>query len=230
MRPLIALAPLTAGGFRMTRPYLNCLELAGSAPLVLPLTDNPDVLLPILNCCSGLVITGGQDVAPERYGQQAIPQCGPADVELDRMEEFLLNWALERDVPVLAVCRGIQYLNVHLGGTLYQDLPTQHPSPVQHSQQPPYHIPVHEVTVKEGSFLSNLTGAGVLQVNSFHHQAVDQVAAGLEVDAVSPDGIVEGVHMPDKTFVLGLQWHPEFFPEEEWSKGIFEGFVRACKE
>jgi len=230
MRPLIALAPLTSGGFRMTRPYLHCLELAGAAPLVLPLTDDPEVLLPILEHCSGLVITGGQDVAPERYGQQPIPECGKADEELDRMEEFLLGWALERDLPVLAVCRGIQFLNTHLGGTLYQDLPVQRPGQVEHSQQPPYEIPVHEVTVEPDSFLAAMTGAGPLMVNSFHHQAVDRLAPGLTVDAVATDGIVEGVHMEDKHFVLGVQWHPEFFPEEQWSKGIFNGFVHACEE
>ena len=228
MRPMIAVAPLTAGGWRMTRPYLHCLEQAGGAPIVLPLTDNPEVLDVILKDCSGLVITGGQDVAPRHYGQQPIPECGPADEDLDRMERMLFDWALKRDVPILAVCRGIQYLNVYLGGTLYQDLPVQNPSDVNHSQQPPYHVPVHAVTVEEGSFLANLTGAGELMVNSFHHQAVHQVAPGLTVDALSPDGIVEAVHMEGKPFVLGLQWHPEFFPEEPWAQGIFNGFIRAC--
>ena len=230
MRPLIAVAPITAGGYRMTRPYLQCLEQAGGAPIVLPLTENTEVLHTILKHCSGLVITGGHDVAPHRYGQEILPQCGPIDGELDSMEEQLMNWALEGDIPILAVCRGIQYLNTHLGGTLYQDLPSQRPGDVNHSQQPPYDIPVHRVTVDEGSFLAGLTGAGELEVNSFHHQAILDLAPGLVVDALSEDGLVEGVHMPDNTFVLGLQWHPEYFPNAGWAQGIFRGFVEACEK
>ena len=229
MRPLIAVAPLTAGGYRMMRPYLKGIEQAGGTPVVLPLTENRDVLDVILPHCSGLLVTGGQDVDPARYGQQMLPECGKLDLELDGMEAILCDWALERDIPILAVCRGIQFLNIHCGGTVYQNLPTQRPGPINHSQEPPYDIPVHSVTVMENSFLATLTGAGELQVNSFHHQAVDEVAPGFEVDATSPDGLVEAIHLPGKRFVLGVQWHPEFFPEQEWAKGIFNGFVRACE-
>lgn len=228
MRPLIAVTPLTAGGYRMMRPYLQGIEQAGGAPVVLPLTVNREVLDVVLKGCSGLLVTGGQDVDPALYGQQPLPECGKPDLELDRMEQFLLDWALERDLPILAVCRGIQMLNTHCGGTLYQDLPTQRPSAVNHSQEPPYDQPVHSVTVVGGSFLSGMTGGGELQVNSFHHQAVDKVAPGFSVEATAQDGLVEAIRMEGKSFVLGLQWHPEFFLEEDWAKGIFKGFVDAC--
>lgn len=230
MRPLIAVAPLTAGGYRMTKPYLQGIEQGGGAPVVLPLTQNQEVLETVLAGCCGLVITGGQDVDPARYGQEMLPVCGKLDPELDAMEAWLLDWALERDVPVLAVCRGIQMLNVHLGGTLYQDLPTQRPDGLNHSQEPPYDQPVHTVTVAEGSFLAGVMGAGEYQVNSFHHQAVERVAPGLDVDAVAADGLVEAVHMPDKSFVLGLQWHPEFFLEQTPFAAVFHAFVRACEQ
>lgn len=228
MRPLIAVAPLTAGGYRMMRPYLRGIEQAGGAPVVLPLTENREVLDAVLAHCSGLLVTGGQDVDPARYGQEPLPACGKPDLELDGMESLLLDWAMEQDIPVLAVCRGIQMLNTYFGGTLYQDLPTQRPSPINHSQEPPYDQPVHWVTVAEGSFLAGLTGAGELQVNSFHHQAVDKVAPGFVVDALSEDGLVEAIHLPEKRFVLGLQWHPEFFLDQEWAQGIFKGFVEKC--
>ena len=228
MRPLIAVTPLTAGGYRMMRPYLQGIEQAGGAPVVLPLTQEREVLDAVLQHCSGLLVTGGQDVDPARYGEMPRPECGKPDLELDGMEGLLLDWALEGDLPVLAVCRGIQFLNAHCGGTLYQDLLAQRPSAVQHSQEPPYDQPVHSVTVAEHSFLAGLTGAGELQVNSFHHQAVAQVAPGFVVDAVAEDGLVEAIHLPEKRFVLGLQWHPEYFLDQEWAKGIFKGFVEAC--
>ena len=229
MRPLIAVAPLTAGGYRMMRPYLRGIEQAGGAPVVLPLTENREVLDAVLAHCQGLLVTGGQDVDPGRYGQMPLPECGKPDLELDGMEYILLDWAMERDVPILAVCRGIQILNTYFGGTLYQHLPAQCPSSVNHSQEPPYDIPVHSVTVAEDSFLAGLTGAGELQVNSFHHQAVDKVAPGFVVDAVSEDGLVEAIHLPERRFVLGVQWHPEFFLDQEWSRGMFNGFVTACE-
>lgn len=232
MRPLIAVTPLTSrshGGYKMMLPYLQGVEQAGGAPVVLPLTQQADVLETILEHCSGLIITGGQDVEPARYGQEMLPACGRPDLELDRMEGWLLDWALERDVPVLTVCRGTQFLNVHLGGTLYQDLPTQRPGGVNHSQEPPYDQPIHKVTIREGGFLAGMMGGGELDVNSFHHQAVDQVAPGLEVDAVAEDGLVEAVHLPEKSFVLGLQWHPEFFLDQPASKAIFDRFVRECE-
>lgn len=234
MRPLIAVTPLVdiqRDSYWMLPGYLKGLEAAGGAPLVLPLTQDTAVLEPILAHCSGLLLTGGQDVAPAVYGQEALPVCGQVCPERDSLEGWLLDWALERDIPVLGICRGLQFLNAHLGGTLYQDLPSQHPSQVVHCQRPPYDQPVHQVEVRPDTLLAHLVGAGALRVNSYHHQAVAAVAPGLVVDAVSEDGLVESLHLPGKHFVLGVQWHPEFcYQTSPEATAVFQGFVQACGE
>lgn len=234
MRPLIAVCPLAneKRQLQLMQPgYLKGIELAGGAPVVLPLTDDVQVLEAILERCAGVLIPGGHDVEPARYGQELLPECGELSPGRDRLEDWVIGWALERDMPILGICRGVQMLNVHLGGTLYQDLPTQRPESLNHSQQPPYEELVHTVTVQEGSMLARFTGAGKCGVNSLHHQAIWQVAPGLVVDALSEDGVVEAVHMPEKRFVLGVQWHPEYCCQfQKESMEIFNGFVRACGE
>lgn len=233
MRPLIAVSPLMneKRGLQLMQPgYLRGIELAGGAPVVLPMTEDWAVLEAILRGCSGLLLPGGHDVEPSLYGQELLPECGDLCRSRDTLESRLLDWVLERDVPVLGICRGAQMLNVHLGGTLYQDLPTQRPACLEHSQQPPYEQTTHRVTVLEGGLLAGLIGAGEIPVNSLHHQAIDQVAPGLVVDARSEDGLVEGVHLPGKRFVLGVQWHPEYCCEQQKEAlGIFQGFLRACR-
>ena len=234
MRPLIAVSPLMneKRGLQLMQPgYLRGIELAGGAPVVLPMTEDLWVLEDILRGCSGLLLPGGHDVEPALYGQALLPECGELCRSRDKLEGRLLTWALERDIPILGICRGAQMLNVHLGGTLYQDLPTQRPASLEHSQQPPYEQTTHRVTVLEGGLLAGLIGAGELAVNSLHHQAIDRVASGLVVDALSEDGLVEGVHLPGKRFVLGVQWHPEYCCEQQTEAlGIFRGFLKACQD
>ena len=134
------------------------------------------------------------------------------------------------DKPVLGICRGIQFLNAALGGSLYQDIPSQHPSAVEHHQSPPYDQPSHEVTLVQGSPLQTLLGQEELLVNSYHHQAVKRLADGLEVMAWSEDGLVEAVWKPDQRFLWAVQWHPEFsFRTEEASRRIFAAFAGSMK-
>ena len=159
----------------------------------------------------GLVLQGGVDVDPASYG--APPWCGEGaetDPIRDAYELELLAGDIAAGKPVLGICRGIQFLNVHLGGTLYQDLPTEHPSGVNHHQQHPYDAPVHAVTLTPGSPLQQLLGQQTLAVNSLHHQAIRALAPGLAAMAVSEDGLVEAVCLPEKKFVWAVQWHPEF--------------------
>ena len=141
MRPLIAVCPLANDKrqLQLMQPgYLKGIELAGGAPVGLPLTDDVQVLEAILERCAGVLIPGGHDVEPARYGQELLLECGELSLGRDRLEDWVIGWALERDMPILGICRGVQMLNVHLGGTLYQDLPTQRPESLNHSQQPPY--------------------------------------------------------------------------------------------
>jgi putative glutamine amidotransferase len=147
------------------------------------------------------------------------------------MEHILLGRALGRDIPVLGICRGIQFINVFLGGSLYQDLPTQRPSCTEHHQKPPYDVPVHEVELMDNSGLFRLLNRKSLSVNSYHHQAIKEKARPLKIMAVADDSIIEAVEMTDKKFVWGIQWHPEFsYKSDENSRLIFEEFVRKCIE
>ena len=144
------------------------------------------------------------------------------------MEGIVLKMALERDKPVLGICRGIQFINAFLGGTLYQDLPTQHPSQTNHRQPAPYDRPVHDVTVAGKSPLHDCLACDRLAVNSCHHQAVRTLAPALQAMAFSPDGLVEAAYMPGKRFVWAVQWHPEFsFRTDAASRKIFRAFTES---
>ncbi len=149
----------------------------------------------------------------------------------DKMEFYILRKAIDSDKPVLGICRGIQFINAALGGTLYQDIKLQHPSKVEHHQNPPYNIPVHVVSVNVDSPLHKCLNADKLQVNSYHHQAVKQIAPNLKVMATSEDGLTEAVYMPGHRFIWGVQWHPEFsYTTDENSRKIFRAFIDAMIE
>ena len=210
--------------------YLEGIINTGGVPIILPFTDDEDVLRRSAKLCGGFLLTGGQDVSPEIYGEEALPQCGEACGVRDRMEEFLLNLAISEDKPVLGICRGIQFMNAVLGGTLYQDIPTQYDTYTIHCQKPPYDIPVHNVTVAEDSPLYQVIRKTEISVNSYHHQAVKALSDKLRPMAYSEDGLVEAVYIPDKRFIWAVQWHPELnFKTEKSSEEIFGKFVEACK-
>ena len=230
-RPLIGIVPLVDAqreSYWMLPGYMRGVEQAGGLPIMLPLTDDDAALRQLADTCDGFLLTGGQDVSPALYGAAPAPACGETCPARDAMETKLLALALEQDKPVLGICRGIQFLNVYLGGTLYQDLPTEHPSAAEHHQKPPYDVPVHSVTLTAGSPLWALLGKDTLAVNSLH-QAIKTLAPGLAAMAVSEDGLTEAVCLPDKRFVWAVQWHPEFsFPVNADSRKIFAAFVGAC--
>ena len=232
MRPVVGIVPLvdeTKDSLWMLPGYMNGITEAGGLPIILPLTSDKDSISQLLDSVDGVLLTGGHDVDPKLYGEEPIPECGAVCGERDSMESELLSQALERNMPILGICRGIQFLNAYLGGTLYQDLPVQHSSEIEHHQNPPYDVPVHEVAVTKDSGLFRLLSKESLSVNSYHHQAVKDKADCLSVMAVSEDGLVEAVEMPDKKFVWALQWHPEFsYLKDDDCRKVFEEFVRKC--
>ena len=232
MKPIIGIVPLideTKDSFWMLPGYMDGIAEAGGIPIMLPLTSDKEEIGQLLNAIHGILLTGGHDVDPALYGEEPLPECGEPCKERDAMETELLKQALERDMPVLGICRGIQFLNAHLGGTLYQDLPSQHPSDTEHHQTPPYDKPVHSVSILKDSPLFRLLNKETLSVNSYHHQAIRQKAESLKTMAVSGDGLVEAVEMPDKKFVWAVQWHPEFSHlVDENSRKIFSEFVKHC--
>ena len=236
IKPLIGCVPLVDYGREslwMLPGYFDAIVEAGGVPVMLPLTSDPAAVARLLDALDGLVVTGGQDVDPARYGNknpEAAALCGELCPERDAMEALLVPAALERDLPLLGICRGLQALNVILGGTLWQDLPKQLPSEVEHHGKAPYENPVHVVDVPAGTPLAACVGAGELPVNSFHHQALRDVAPGLEVMATAADGVVEAVWRPASRFCWAVQWHPEFsHAVDEPSRRIFSALVEACE-
>ena len=233
MKPLIGLIPLvdeSRESLWMLPGYMDGVREAGGLPIMLPLTDDPGEIGQMVDQCDGFLLTGGHDVSPEVYGEEKLSVCGACSPERDRMELLLLNSAMVADKPVLGICRGIQFVNAALGGKLWQDLPAQHPSPVEHHQSPPYDRPVHAVSILKGTPLAELLGVDALMVNSYHHQAIRVLSPSLKVMATAPDGIVEAVWSPDNTFLWAVQWHPEFAWQSDLpSRQIFGAFVAACK-
>lgn len=208
--------------------YLESIERAGGLGLMLPLTDRDEDIARFVELCDGFLFVGGPDIEPWRFGQELMEVCGPRNPRRDAMELKLMQAAIDADKPVLGVCRGIQVLNVLLGGTLYQDIPSQYSDRMPHRMDEPYNRAVHPLRVVEGTPLAELSP--LEGVNSRHHQAVLDLAPGLEVMAYSGDGLVEAVRMPEKSFVWAVQWHPEAF----WADGggnfeLFRQLVAAAE-
>jgi putative glutamine amidotransferase len=242
-RPVIGIATQTlpaAAGERqacwiMGRSYIEELRKVGAVPWVIPLIPHdPDTLREIFDRLDGVFITGGVDVDPCRYGEAKTPLCGTTDPDRDAVEIALLKHALARDLPVLAVCRGIQILNVTCGGTLYQDVTAQVPSALKHDyfptpEQPSRKYLAHDVTVTRGSRLAHILGGAVVPVNSMHHQAVKTLAPNLAATALAPDGIIEAVESTDGRYRIGVQWHPEELTETQPGMArLFTTFAEAA--
>lgn len=235
-----SVAPTRLGARRtfLNEPYLLAVQEAGGLPLVITPAHGGAALRTLYELCDGLILTGGEDVAPERYGAEVVHPTVESVPERDALEFALLEWALADDLPVLAICRGIQVLNVALGGSLYQDLPSDLPGHVGHDQtrlDPPAARTEtrHPVVVRPGSALADLLGAERLEVNSLHHQGIQRLAPGLAAVAHAPDGLVEGVEPADPgrwSCLVGVQWHPEELARagDVPSRRLFEGFVAAA--
>ena len=241
-RSVIGIATQTLAGvpgerqpcWMMGRSYVEELRKVGAVPWLIPLVPHdPDTLEAIFERLDGVFVTGGVDVDPSRYGEPKTSLCGTTDPDRDAVEIALLRHALARDLPVLAVCRGIQILNVACGGTLYQDVTAQVPAALKHDYFPTPERPsrkflAHEVTVKPGSRLAHVLGEPVVPVNSMHHQAIKDLAPRLSPTAHAPDGIIEGVEGTDRQYLVGVQWHPEELTETQPGMArLFSTFVEA---
>lgn len=214
--PIIALTPSwNEEERRLSVPhtYVSAVLHAGGAPIVIPHIDDPDLAREALDRADALLLTGGDDVDPSCYGEARLPCCGPATPNRDRLEFVLIRHALEKNMPILGICRGIQILNAVLGGTLYQDIAQQYGDTLKH---PRSDLPVgdaHTVRYVAGTRLREIMGLDESPVNSRHHQAVKKLAPGMRACAYAPDGLIEAMEADDGRPILGVQWHPE---------GIFE--------
>lgn len=205
--------------------YIESLARAGAGMRWVELSDPEQAVQDALTC-DGLLLPGGGDMDPKFYGQERIPACGEPNLLRDAAEPLLLRAFLAADKPVLGICRGIQVMNAVLGGDLYQDI-----KPFEHLPHNGHWAKVHTVTVRRGTLLSRILGQDTVLVNSQHHQAVDRVAPGFTLAALSEDGIVEAIEKPDAGFCLGVQWHPEWLSDADPAmQGLFDAFVNACSK
>ena len=213
---------------RLNAAYPRAIERAGGIPVVVPPLLRLAELDRVLDAVDGLLLTGGEDIDPAHYKAPRHPATEDPNAERDATELALVAAARRRSLPTLAICRGIQLLDVALGGTLVQDIPSERSDALAHDPGGPRHARVHEVRIEPGSRLAAALGATCLTVNSFHHQSVDRVADGLRATAWSPDGIIEGVEWAaDDWWSVAVQWHPEELVDgsEEWDRQLFAAFI-----
>ena len=217
--------------FIMNQTYVRTLENLGALPVMIPLNMSEATLYATFQRLDGLFLPGGEDIDPSNYGEDRHPLLGATDRERDRTELLLTRWALQEGMPVLGVCRGVQVINVACGGTLVQDLHSERADLAKHDYFPPsferYRIS-HSISIEADSHLAQAMGQ-VHEVNSMHHQGIDQVGFGLRVVARAEDGLPEALEAPALPFVVGVQWHPEELSKtDQMSANLFYNFVHAA--
>jgi putative glutamine amidotransferase len=216
---------------RLNEAYVDAVRAAGLTPLILP-PLKPTELDSVLDAVAGIVLTGGEDIDPAEYGAARHPETQPPHRPRDKCELALTQKARARGLPTLAICRGIQVVNVALGGTLVQDIASERPSDINHDQSDERETRVHDVALDDATSLQSAIGTARISVNSSHHQAVERVAPGLRVSARAPDGIVEGAEWTgDDWWMLAVQWHPEELVRDakDWDRGLFKAFANRVK-
>lgn len=214
-------------------PIAGAVAAAGGLPVYIPPGLDDDSLHDLYTRLDGLLLPGGPDICPNLYGQSPHPKSQGIDDPRDALELTLARWAVHDDLPVFGICRGHQVLNVALGGTLMQDIPSQWDNPLVHDIRDgqPRSTRLHEVSIIPGSHLANILGQTQLPVNSIHHQSVQEAAPGARVTANAPDGIIEALEVPGKRFVLSVQWHPEdLYSDDPVMARLFEAFVNAARD
>ncbi|MGN0373726.1 MAG: gamma-glutamyl-gamma-aminobutyrate hydrolase family protein [Enterocloster sp.] len=234
-KPVIGITPShnTDNDEISLRPtYLRAVKAAEGLPLPLPLEADTEDLAQLAQLCDGFLFSGGPDVHPFLFGEETLAHCGNVSPARDKMELSLLKTAMEAQKPILGICRGIQLINIGLGGDIYQDIASQADCKLSIAHRQPFYYtqPSHHVNIAKGSLLSDITG-GILriEVNSSHHQAVRTPAPGLTPCGYAADGLIEAIEKPDYPFLLGIQWHPEYlWPADKISASLFRRFVEAC--
>lgn len=207
--------------------YMRAIEFAGGIPVVIP-PLHVQAIPALLDSISGLCLSGGPDLDPQSYGAREHPNLGPTEPDLDRFELAIARRADARGMPLLAICRGAQTLNVVRGGSLLQHLPDLK-GEIQHRQEAAGEQPTHEVEIEPDSRLAELLGSTHLEVNSFHHQGIERLGKGLRAVAHAPDGTIEGIEAPDRPFCVGVQWHAELLIERHEETAMFEAFVDTSR-
>ncbi|WP_040984830.1 gamma-glutamyl-gamma-aminobutyrate hydrolase family protein [Oceanobacillus jeddahense] len=235
MKPVIGLtASMEVAGmeYKMNLRNVRAIEQAGGIPVILPYYDDYQEIAALLDKLDGLYLPGGYDIDPSLFQEEPHPHLGKIIPERDRLEKEVISYFLEKDKPILGVCRGCQILNVVTGGTMYQDLDSQYPDQlIQHTQKAAFHHRSHSIKITPSTLLGKLVQTEKMMVNSYHHQANRSLAENFMVSATAEDGVMEAFESKIHRFVLGVQWHPEGLINlsDDPSRNIYQGFIQACK-
>lgn len=234
IKPIIAIiCPVAVGGgfmeYRLPNAYFAAVTAAGGAPVILPYSPDGEVIKSYIEACDGILFAGGKDIDPRHYGEERSSLCGETEDLRDGFELAVARVALAYDKPTLGICRGAQLLNVALGGSLYQDIEGELATTVSHRQAEPEDSPSHSVTVIKDSPLYNIVGQTNMPANSFHHQAIKKLGAGLRAMAHTEDGIIEAIYSINHRYLYAYQWHPERLAlRDTANRLIFSDFISAC--
>lgn len=235
MRPIIGITCGTsdkdANDSKIFNNYIYAIEDAGGTPIVLPLSQKESSFSDYIGVIDGLLLSGGVDINPSYFGEEPIPELGRVDSARDKIELFLSVKALEKNIPIFGICRGIQTLNVSAGGTLYQDISSQIPDTINHRQSANDSSFTHPIEIKSNSKLSDIMRSTEIMVNTFHHQAVKDIAPNFEVSAISSDGVIEAIESTVHPYAIGVQFHPERMYENiQPIFALFTSFVDAAEK
>ncbi|NSW51355.1 MAG: gamma-glutamyl-gamma-aminobutyrate hydrolase family protein [Anaerolineae bacterium] len=224
--------PKKPSTFALGEAYVKSIQNAGGNPVLLPMGLREEIIIDQLEILSGIVLTGGGDVAPEWYGAEPDDRIHTIDRDRDRQESFLVKTAVERNIPFLGICRGIQIINVALGGSLYADVMDDHPAAIKHDYYPdwPRDHYAHNVSITTGSVLDSIFQQPEIPVNSLHHQGIRTLGQNLDPIAFGPDALIEAVILRGHPYGVAVQWHPECLPEDERMQKLFISFVEAARK
>ncbi|WJQ08778.1 gamma-glutamyl-gamma-aminobutyrate hydrolase family protein [Geobacillus stearothermophilus] len=210
--------------------YVQSVVRAGGVPFIIPIVNDPELIYRQVEQIDGLIVSGGHDVNPILYGEEPLEKQGAVFPERDEFDQVLIKTTIEASKPVLAICRGIQILNVAFGGTLYQDISYKKGAFIKHEQDAGPSVATHTIQIVRGSLLERILGTESL-TNSFHHQAIKDTAPGFKVTAKTKDGIIEAIEKEDADFVIGVQFHPEMMVEKNTDMlNLFKAFINAASK
>ncbi len=234
-KPIIGITPshnTESEEISMRANYLRAVAGAGGVPILLPMEGSREDRQQLVELCDGFLFSGGPDLHPLMFGEDTQLNCGNVSIPRDTMEKELFELVMKAGKPILGICRGIQEINVFLGGDIYQDLPSQFETDFKVAHRQPYGCttPSHYVDVVPGTRLAEMAGGKArIAVNSSHHQAVRTLAPGLTATAFAHGGLVEGLEKADYPYLVAVQWHPEYYwQNDETAKNLFASFVKAC--